>query len=112
MKWDSVSLKVITNYSFVEELGLAIHHPVRQSDMNDVLSSDKYVIRPQAPKLRQAGCFTPGVALGNEMSLVSQVLVTSLLASYCGATLEVLLALQTHFRSGCVYLLQSHNTTG
>jgi hypothetical protein len=46
------------------------------------------------------------------MFLASQVLVTFLLASYCGATLEVLLALQTHFRSGCVHLLQSQNTTG
>jgi hypothetical protein len=55
---------------------------------------------------------TPGAALGYEMSRVLLVLVTSLLASHCAATLEVLLALQTHFRTGCVYLLQSHNTTG
>ena len=105
-------MKVILIYSVVEELGLAILQPIRQSELYDVRSSDTPIFRPQAPKQRQGGCITTGVALGNDMSLVSQVLVTSLLASYCGATLEVLLALQTHFRSGCVYLLQSHNTTG
>jgi hypothetical protein len=46
------------------------------------------------------------------MCCVLQVLLTSLLALYCAATLDVLLSVQTHFRTGCVYLLQSHNTTG
>jgi hypothetical protein len=34
------------------------------------------------------------------------------MASQCVATVEVLLALQTHFHAGCVYLMQSHNTSG
>jgi hypothetical protein len=62
--------------------------------------------------LCQVGGVTLGAALAYEMSRVLLVLVTSLLASHCVAIFEVLLALQTHFRTGCVYLLQSHNTTG
>ncbi|XP_033607020.1 glutamate receptor 1-like [Cryptotermes secundus] len=34
------------------------------------------------------------------------------MASQCVASVEVLLALQTHFHAGCVYLMQSQNTTG
>jgi hypothetical protein len=46
------------------------------------------------------------------MSRLLEVLVLSVVASRCAATLDVLLALQTHFHAGCVYLLQSHNKTG
>jgi len=36
----------------------------------------------------------------------------SVVTSHCTATIDVLLALQTHFQAGCVHLLQSYNATG
>jgi hypothetical protein len=46
------------------------------------------------------------------MSPVLHVLVLCIVASRCTATTDALLALQTHFHAGCLYLLQSHNTAG